>query len=108
MVSVDKPSEASRTFRSHDIPFPLLSDSDLVMHKAFRVLNVVDGKMVEKYKGFGIDLEKSSGRDHHIIAIPSLFVIDRRGIVRWAHADRDHRARPSMKQILEALDGLKI
>ena len=102
-----EPAQAIRTYRSYKIPFPVLSDPDLVLHKAFNVLQLVDEQMVKKYKAYGIDLEKSSGRKHHTIAVPSLFVIDRAGFVRWAHADRDHRTRPSTEQILQTLGRLK-
>lgn len=108
LVSVDKPAEADRTFRVYELPFPVLSDPDLALHRAFRVLNRVDDALVAKYKGFGIDLQRSSGRSHQTIAVPSVFVIDRRGVVRWAHADHDHRTRPSVEQLLKVLDGLRL
>jgi peroxiredoxin len=108
MVSVDTPANADQTFRTFEIPFPVLSDSDLVMHRAFKVLNVLSDEMVAKFKGFGIDFEKRSGRRHHTIAIPALFVVDRAGIVRWAHADRDHKTRPSIEQVLGVLAKLKL
>jgi peroxiredoxin len=43
-------------------------------------------------------------RAHHEIAIPSLFLIDRTGVVRWAHSDPDFKTRPSTAQILAAID----
>jgi peroxiredoxin len=55
-------------------------------------------------KGFGVDLESYSGQTHHQIAIPSLFLIDRAGTVRWAHSDPDFKVRPSTDQILAAID----
>ena len=76
----------------------LLVDSGI--NRAFRVLQEVDAETQERYRGFGIDLEGSSGRDHHTIAIPSIFVIDAEGKVRFAHADRDYRTRPTTAQVL--------
>lgn len=108
MVSVDKTVEADRTFQTYELPFPLLSDPDLALHRIFRVLNKVDDALVAKYKGFGIDLQQSSGKDHHTVAVPSVFIIGRQGVVRWAHADHDHRTRPSVAQLLKIIDGLKL
>jgi hypothetical protein len=63
----------------------VLSDSDATMIEAFHVVNHVDDATLAKMKGFGVDLEGYSGKTHHEIAIPSLFLIDRTGVVRWAH-----------------------
>jgi peroxiredoxin len=41
------------------------------------------------------------------LAIPSTFVLDEEGIVRWAYVGENIEDRPSAKQILEALEALK-
>jgi peroxiredoxin len=104
VISVDQTSEASKTQATYSIPFPVLSDPDLTAHKAFRVVQEVDDATVERYKGMGIDLEKSSGRKHHTIAIPAMFLVDEKGVVRWAHADRDYKIRPTTDQLLGAIE----
>ncbi len=105
-VSADKPDEAAKTQRTHAIPFPVLSDPDLHVQEAFHVIHHADDAEAARLKGFGIDLEKSSGRDHHSFAIPALFLVDRDGIVRWAHADPDYKVRPSVAQMLAAVDAV--
>jgi peroxiredoxin len=107
-VSVDRVEESARTQATYTIPFPVLSDPDLAAHRAFRVVHHADEAEVERLRGFGLDIERASGRDHHDFAIPSIFVIDRDGIVRWAHADPDYRVRPTTAQILAAIDSLGI
>jgi peroxiredoxin len=85
---------------------PVLSDSNAAMIEALHVVNKVDAATLAKMKGFGVDLESYSGKTHHEIAIPSLFLIDREGIVRWAHADPEYEVRPSTSQILAAIDAV--
>ena len=106
-VSVDKPDQEAKTKATYVIPFPVLSDSDATMIEAFHVVNKVDDATLAKMKGFGVDLEGYSGKAHHEIAIPALFLIDRTGVVRWAHSDPDFKVRPSTAQILSAIDGVK-
>lgn len=106
-ISVDRPEEAAKTRATYEIPFPVLSDPDLAAHRAYRVMHEVDDAERERLAGFGMDIERASGRDHHVIAIPSVFVVDAEGVVRWAHADPDYRVRPSNEQILAALDRLE-
>jgi peroxiredoxin len=103
-VSVDTPDAEAKTKATYTIPFPVLSDSNATMIEAFHVVNHVDDATFAKMKGFGLDLESYSGKPHHEIAIPSLFLIDRTGVVRWAHSDPDFKVRPSTAQILAAID----
>ncbi len=107
-VSVDTPDAEAKMKATYAIPFPVLSDSDATMIEAFHVVNKVDDATLEKMRKFGVDLERSSGKTHHEIAIPSLFLVDRTGVVRWAHADPDFKVRPSTAQILAALDAVKL
>lgn len=104
-VSVDKPEAEAKMKATYTIPFPVLSDSDAAMIEAFHVVKKVGDDELTKMKGFGVDLEAYSGKTHHEIAIPALFLIDRTGVVRWAHSDPDFKVRPSTAQILAAIDG---
>jgi len=105
-ISVDRVEESAKTQATYAIPFPVLSDPDLAAHRAYRVLQQVDEAEFARLKGFGIDLEKASGRAHHVIAVPSIFLIDAKGVVRWVHADPDYKVRPSTAQVLSAIDRL--
>jgi peroxiredoxin len=107
-VSVDLPEKAATTRATYTIPFPVLSDPELAMHRVFRVEKKVSDTEVLAMKGFDIDLEAASGQKHHVIAIPSLFLLDQEGKVRWAHADPDYKVRPTIPQILAAIDGVKL
>ena len=107
-VSVDTPDAEAKTKATYTIPFPVLSDSDATMIDAFHVVNHVDDATLAKMKGFGVDIESYSGKTHHEIAIPSFFLIDRSGVVRWAHSDPDFKVRPSTAQILAAIDAAKL
>jgi peroxiredoxin len=106
LISVDKPDEAAKTSAAWQIPFPVLSDSDLVAHKAFRVLNPLNDEQLQQFAGFGPILEQYSGRDHHTIAVPSIFLFGPDKTVLWAHADPAYKVRPTMEQLLTALDSL--
>ena len=103
-VSVDRPEEGVITRAQYALSFPVLSDPDLSFVEGFHVANTVRDAELHRLRGFGIDLEASAARTHHVIAIPSMFLIDQTGIVRWAHSDNDYKTRPSVGQILSALD----
>ncbi len=103
-ISVDQPSEEAKTRAKHGIPFPMLSDSKLVAHKAFNVVHVPGDAEQRAFAGYGIDLAAYSGEAHKSFAVPSIFLVDQAGIVRFAHVDPDYKTRPSAKQMLAVAD----
>ena len=107
-ISVDKVDEASKTNATYEIPFPVLSDPDLRAHEAFRVVHEASDEEVTRLRGFGIDIERSSGKTHHKFAVPAFFLIDAQGVVRWAHADPEYKVRPTTEQLLAAIDGANL
>lgn len=102
-VSVDAAQRAEQMRAHHAILFPLLSDSDLEAHRAYRVATKLDDESDGRLRGAGIDIARWSARDHRQIAIPAIFLIDRTGTVRFAHASRDYQTRPDMRALLDAL-----
>jgi peroxiredoxin len=86
VVSVDRVSEAAKTGAAYGIPFPVLSDPDLELHRAFNVVFTADPELVATYQGYGIDLEAASGRTHHSYAVPSIFLVGRDGSARLPRA----------------------
>lgn len=107
-LSVDRPEAEATLKATYTIPFPVLSDPDARAIEAFHLVKNVSPEELAKMRSFGIDLEAYAGRTHHEIAIPALFLIDRSGVVRWAHSDPDFKVRPSTAQILAAIDAAKL
>ena len=85
------------------IPFPLLSDSDLAATKAFGLAFQVDDATITKYKGFGIDLQKASGRDHHALPVPAVYIVNKAGKITFAHSNPDYTKRLDVETILTEL-----
>lgn len=106
-LSVDSVENARETREKEKLGFPLLSDPDAKVLGKYRLAFKLDGKTLKQYSLHGIDVEKASGRKHHQIAVPAVFVIDKKGIIRWVYVNEDYKARAKLKDILKALDGLK-
>jgi peroxiredoxin len=105
-ISVDTPTEEAKTQSKDGVPFPMLSDSKLVAHKAFKVVHATSEEEQKKMAGFGVDLRAYSGEAHASFAIPSVFLVDKAGMIRFAHVDEDFKTRPSAKQLLGVVDKL--
>ena len=100
-ISVDRPDASAVTQNAYDVPFPVLSDPDLRAHEAFNVVLQLDAAGVGSLAEYGYDIEQWSGRDHHRMAVPGVFLV-RDGKVAWAHVARDYKTRPSTEQLLAA------
>jgi peroxiredoxin len=100
-ISVDTPGEEAKTQAKQGVPFPMLSDTDLAVHKAFHVVHVPPDAEAKALADYGIDLEKYSGQRHHSFAVPAIFLIDRTRTIRWQHVDQDYKTRPTPAQMLD-------
>jgi peroxiredoxin len=103
-ISVDDPKHAAQTQAEYKTQFPLLSDPDLAAHRAFHVIDHIGGLTTFMLARMGANLEDRSGREHHDVAVPALFLLDRDRVVRWAHTDPDYSTRPSVDQLLAVVD----
>lgn len=101
-ISMDQPSKLAETPDRDKLHYRLLSDSDAAAAKAFGIAFKVNDATVEKYKGYGINLDAASGNDHHILPHPAVFVADTSGKIRFAHVNPDYKLRLDSKKILEA------
>lgn len=102
-ISMDQPAKLKATPDREKLHYRLLSDSDAAAAKAFGIAFKVDDATVEKYKGYGINLESASGKDHHLLPHPAVFVTDTSGKIRFAHVNPDYKVRLEPKQILNAI-----
>jgi len=106
-VSPDLPEHLRASVDKGSLSYTLLSDSDMEAASAFGIAFRVDDPTVEKYKEFNIDLEAASGRKHHRLPVPAVFVIDQRGIVRFSHAHLDYKVRLSTEEVKAAAVAVK-
>jgi peroxiredoxin len=105
-ISMDQPAKLKETPDRDKLGYRLLSDSDAAAAKAFGIAFQVEEALVRKYKeSYQIDLEAASGRDHHILPHPAVFVVDTNGKIRFADVNPDYRTRLEPVRILEAAKG---
>jgi thioredoxin-dependent peroxiredoxin len=79
-VSAAKPDEVDALVKRFGLTFPVLSDPDLRIAASYGV--------------------RQKGLD---IALPSTFVVDAGGIVRWVRVGKNPLDRPSTEEIVAAL-----
>ena len=100
-LSADRPELLYSSLEDETLDYTLLSDAAMTASRAFGVAFQVDDETVERYKGFGIDLEEASGFDHHILPVPAVYLVED-GKVAFMHADSDYKKRLEGAKILSA------
>jgi len=103
-VSPDSVENTKANVDKNSIPFPLYSDSELNGATGFGLAFRVDDATLTKYKGFGIDLEKASGKPHRALPIPAIYVVSKDGVITFAHSNPDYRKRLDAQDLLKAVD----
>ncbi len=92
-VSADKPGVLQQSQTKHKPNYRLLSDHSMKGAIALGIAWRVDDKTLEKYRSFGIDLEQASGQTHHLLPVPTAYVIGTDGLIKFAYSNPDHRVR---------------
>ena len=102
-ISPDRPEELNRMATADHLNYRLFSDPQADAMKKFGVAYRVDDTTVTNYKRkYNVDLERSSGQTHHILPVPSVFIIDLTDKIVFVHADPDYRVRMKGSEVLAA------
>jgi peroxiredoxin len=80
----------------------LLSDRDCTAAAAFGVTYRVDDAMQTRLRSKDIDLAARSGGRGDLLPTPSVFILDRAGVVRFEYVNPDYRVRLDRRVLLAA------
>lgn len=101
-ISADRPEKLREKPEYAELSYDLLSDHSMEAAEKFGIAFEVDAGILKKYEEYGIDLEEASGETHHRLPHPAVFVIDGKGIVKFAHVDEDYKVRLEPEEVLAA------
>jgi len=101
-VSPDRPAKLRESREKHELSYELLSDSAMELARAFGLAFTVDEETLAKLRQNDMDIEEASGEDHRMLPVPAVFLIDREGVIQFAHANPDYTDRLDPEAILDA------
>ena len=99
-ISPDSPEELKKSISKHELGYTLLSDSKMEIAEVFGIAFTVEEDVVQRYKGYGMDLERASEETNHKLPHPAVFLVDR-GRVFFAHVNSNYKVRLPALEILE-------
>jgi peroxiredoxin len=92
-VSTDRPELLYTSLKTQNIPYTLVSDPGLRAAQAFHIAFHLDDEQYAEELKWGVDLEKTTGMKDHALPVPSVFIIDTAGIIRFVYSNPDFRVR---------------
>lgn len=99
-ISADRYEKSKGIIKNKNIKYTLLSDSSMEAAQAFGIAFHVDDVTFAKYKIFGLDIEDASGEKHHILPVPSVFVLKTDGTIVFSYVNPDYKMRLSSEVLL--------
>lgn len=92
-LSTDRPAILYSSLKAENIHYTLLSDSSLDAARAFHIAYRLDEATLAKMQSYGIDLDTTTGKALHELPVPSVFIIDTTGIIRYVYSNPDYTVR---------------
>ena len=106
-LTPDVGSHLTETKHESQLTYDVLSDVDGAVALQFGILFRAPPIYRELLAGFGVDLEERHGNAGWFMPMPASFVVDRKGIVRYAFVNADFTLRADPEEIVRVLQGLK-
>ena len=103
MISPELPERTADMAAKQKLTYPIVWDELSSVAEAFGLAFALPDDLKGVYLGFGNDLAVRNGDPSWRLPVPSRFVIDAQGIVRFVQADPDYTHRPEPETTLEAL-----
>ncbi len=105
-ISPQLPDSSLSTAEKNALAFEVLSDSSLSAADGFGLAFEMPESLIQVYKTVGHDLPNLNGNGRWVLPVPATYLIDRQGIIQYAHIDADYRNRAEPADIIEQIKKL--
>jgi peroxiredoxin len=106
-VTPELPDMAADTVKRNDLTFVVLTDKGNSVARQYKIVYRLPETVSATMKSFKVDLEKRNGDSSDELPLSVTYVLDPKGVIRWAFVDADYRKRAEPADIVEALRALK-
>ena len=106
-ISGQRPDNAALLTAKHSLSFPVLSDVDQVVIRAFKLRYDIPAELRAMFEARGSDMSQRNADGSWTLPISATYVVDRTGRIVVAHAEAEWRIRLDPDDIVEALAALE-
>lgn len=103
-ISPDRETYIRRLQTNSEFNFSLYSDSRLRAASAFGLTFKLDEPTLEQLASYEIDIEAASGRRHHLLPVPAVYIVDTDGEIQFRYYNPDYSKRLDPNAILQFIE----
>jgi peroxiredoxin len=104
-ITPELPENISKTIEKSKASYSIIHDNGLAIMKSYKVSFPLEQSTIDTYKGYGINFEEVNGSSNgNNLPVPAVYIINKEKKIVYRHFDPDYRKRPSIKQIVSALE----
>jgi peroxiredoxin len=104
-ISLESPDHALSTSERNRVAFPVLSDVALQAANGFDIAFTLPAELIDLYGAAGDTQPVLNASGEWVVPVPATFVVDSRGIIRFADVDLDFRRRADPSDVLRVAAG---
>jgi peroxiredoxin len=105
-ISGQRPDAAAGLVDKHALSFPVLSDIDQTVIRAFKLRYDIPAELRAMFEARGSDMSQRNADGSWTLPISATYVTDRDGTIILGHCDPEWRVRLDPEEIVRALEGL--
>jgi len=108
-ITPEKQEGVAKTIERTKASYPIITDEELKIMKAYDVAYLVDTKTIDRYKMASIDLAANNGQkpDGVYLPVPAVYIIGKDGEIKYRFFEEDYKKQAGVKDILNNLAGLR-
>ena len=108
-ITPEKQEGIVKTVERTKATYPIITDDELKIMKAYDVAYQVDTKTIERYKMASIDLAANNGQKPEAVylPVPAVYIIGKDGEIKYRFFEEDYKKQAAVKDILSNLVGLR-
>ena len=100
-VTMETAENVKKTIEKTKADFPVLADRKQKISKEYKVAFAVNDDMNTQYKKYGIDIQKSNGKNGANLPVPATYIIGKDSKIKWVFFNTDFKQRPSVQEIID-------
>jgi len=108
-VTPEKQEGIAKTIEKTKASYPIITDEEMKIMRAYDVAYQVDTKTIDRYKMASIDLAANNGQkpDAVYLPVPAVYIIGKDGEIKYRFFEEDYKKQATVKDILNNLLGLR-
>jgi len=108
-ITPEKQEGVAKTIEKTKASYPIITDEELKIMKAYDVAYLVDTKTIDRYKMASIDLAANNGQkpDGVYLPVPAVYIIGKDGEIKYRFFEEDYKKQAGVKDILNNLAELR-